>query len=206
MLEELKLKNYSIKAAVLECMIIIAKGQPNGVNFALDKLGLIVTNNNNYVPAIVASAIGKMVLQKQSEAKLLLQNLVNIPYQADFSEDFERGWLILADIYIENNTSDLAKELLTTCLKYNKSCSKAVELLGLLKEKEADFKGASEYYENAWKLSKSASIGFRLAFNYLKSKLNVRAIDVCKEVLELYPDYPRIREEILDRVRESLRP
>jgi tetratricopeptide repeat protein 21B len=206
LLDELKSKNYSIKAAVLECMVILAKGQANGINLALEKLNMITNNNKNYVPAIVASAIGKLVLQKQQEAKNILKNLSFIPYQAEFAEEFERGWLILADIYIENASNDLAKEMLTLCLKFNKSCSKAVELLGLLKEKEADFKGASEYYENAWKLSKSASIGFRLAFNYLKSKLNVRAIDVCKEVLELYPEYPRIREEILDRAREGIRP
>ena len=34
----------------------------------------------------------------------------------------------------------------------------------------------------------------------------VEAIDVCHKVLAQFPDYPKIRREILDRARASLRP
>lgn len=34
----------------------------------------------------------------------------------------------------------------------------------------------------------------------------VEAIDVCNKVLAQYPDYPKIREEILCKAQESLRP
>ena len=58
-----------------------------------------------------------------------------------------------------------------------------------------------ECYEKAWKLEfeASAAAGFKLAFCYLKCRKFVEAIDVCETVLELYPDYPRIREEILKK-------
>ena len=58
-----------------------------------------------------------------------------------------------------------------------------------------------ECYEKAWKLEfeASAAAGFKLAFCYLKCRKFVEAIDVCEIVLELYPDYPRIREEILKK-------
>jgi len=52
----------------------------------------------------------------------------------------------------------------------------------------------------------SASVGFKLAFNYLKAKRYVEAIDVCHKVLQKYPTYPKIRKDILDKARAALRP
>lgn len=48
-------------------------------------------------------------------------------------------------------------------------------------------------------------MGYKLAFNYLKGKRYVDAIDISREVLKIYPDFPRIRKEILDKARTLLR-
>lgn len=48
--------------------------------------------------------------------------------------------------------------------------------------------------------------GYRLAFNYLKAKRLVEAIDVCHAVLHQHPNYPKIRPDILDKARQGLRP
>lgn len=74
-------------------------------------------------------------------------------------------------------------------------------------EKEASFADAAEHYENAWKLDQEANpaMGYKLAFNYLKAKKLVEAIDVCHKVLKMYPDYPKIRKDILDKARAGLR-
>ena len=48
--------------------------------------------------------------------------------------------------------------------------------------------------------------GYKLAFNYLKAKRFVDAVDVCHKVLEKYPQYPKIKRDILDKARLSLRP
>lgn len=48
-------------------------------------------------------------------------------------------------------------------------------------------------------------VGFKLAFNHLKAKWYVGAIDVCHQVLQKHPDYPKIRKEILDKARVALR-
>ncbi len=44
--------------------------------------------------------------------------------------------------------------------------------MGLIREKEQAYADASEFYEKAFDLTsrKSAAIGFRLAYNYLKAK------------------------------------
>ena len=39
---------------------------------------------------------------------------------------------------------------------------------------------------------KNATVGFRLAFNYMKASRYTDAIDVGKEILKNYPDYPKI--------------
>ena len=67
---------------------------------------------------------------------------------------------------------------------------------------------AAENYEQAWKLANGASpaTGYKLAFNYMKAKRFMEAIDVCHLILKDNPDYPKIRADILDRAREGIRP
>ena len=36
---------------------------------------------------------------------------------ADFTDQFEKGWLILADLYVASGKFDLAQELCKKCLK-----------------------------------------------------------------------------------------
>ena len=80
--------------------------------------------------------------------------------------------------------------------------------MGVIREKETAYKDAAHMYEKAWLLEHeaSATIGFKLAFNYIKAKRHVESIDVCRQILALYPAYPKIRSEILDRAINALRP
>ena len=172
----------------------------------METLTQIFENNPSYVPGIIAYAVGKQAINRDTDAKSMLRNFTKIPYTVEFAEEFEKGWLMLSQVFIDTDAKDSASELLQKCLKYNQSCGKAKEMLGTIKEAEANYSEASVYYESAWKLSKTASIGFRLAFNYMKSKKYVAAIDICKEILTIYPDYPRIKVEILDKCRTLLRP
>ncbi|CAN0342993.1 unnamed protein product, partial [Laminaria digitata] len=66
---------------------------------------------------------------------------------------------------------------------------------------------AADCYEKSWEFGNQAGAagGFKLAFNYLKARRFVEAIDVCDKVLAQYPDYPKIRQEILCKAQASLR-
>ena len=116
---------------------------------------------------------------------------------------------------------------------HNKSSTKAYEYMGFIMEKESSYKDAAQHYEMAWKFSNKANpsgllyklfhqlfvyiyknhflflfyflVGYRLAFNYMKAKRFTDAIDVCHEVLEKNPAYPKIRKEILEKSRENIR-
>jgi hypothetical protein len=88
------------------------------------------------------------------------------------AEEFERSWLMLADLYCSSGKYDLAQDLCKRCLTHNQSCAKAWEYLGLVMEKEQSYADAADAYERAWHFEseRSASVGFKLGFNYLKAK------------------------------------
>jgi len=66
----------------------------------------------------------------------------------------------------------------------------------------------AQVYEQAWHFDnkRNPAVGFKLAFNYLKAKRYVEAINICQEVLKVQPNFPKIKNEILDRARQSIRP
>jgi tetratricopeptide repeat protein 21B len=146
--------------------------------------------------------------QTGSKTRTYLKRLTKPTFNEDEEDDYERGYLLLASIYIENGKYDLAQGLLNKAIASNKSCCRAWELLGLIYEKEQSYKDASDCYERAWTLmgEKDPGVGYKLAFNYLKAKRNVQAVDVCHKVLTAHPTYPKIRKEVLERARLALRP
>ena len=98
-----------------------------------------------------------------------------MPYQPDCGEELEKAWLLHAETYIQIKKFDNAEEILRQVIRENKSCGKALELMGLIKEKEQAYVDAAQFYERAFELTarKSSSIGFRLAYNYMKAKRHV---------------------------------
>ena len=160
------------------------------------------------VPAMVCLSQCYLMLKQAPKARNHLKRVAKMQFLAELADDFEQGWLILADIYIGGGKYDLAEELCRRCLASNKSCAKAWEFLGVVKEKEMSYKDAASHYENAWKYENeaSAAVGYKLSFNYLKAKKYVDAIDVCHKVLQQFPDYPKIRKDVLEKARQALKP
>ncbi|XP_049622407.1 tetratricopeptide repeat protein 21A [Suncus etruscus] len=160
------------------------------------------------VPVLLAMSQAYMLLKQVPKARTQLKRLYKAPWTPAEADDLEKSWLLLADIYCQSGKYDLSSELLRRCVQYNKSCWKAYEYMGLIMEKEQSYKDAATNYELAWNYSYYANpaIGFKLAFNYLKDKRFVEAVEVCHSVLRDYPNYPKIREEILQKAQSALRP
>jgi tetratricopeptide repeat protein 21B len=205
LVEELISKSNTLKSLTLKALVQVAKGKKDSVEKGLELLTSIFENNQTYVPAMIAYTVAKQALNKDSDAKSMLRNFSKYPYTIEYAEEFEKGWLMLAQVFIDSDNKDSAVELLHRCLKFNQSCGKAKEMLGTIKESENKFNEASEFFQSAWKISKTASIGFRLAFSFMKAKKYVQAISISKEILSMYPDYPRIKSEILDKCRTLVR-
>lgn len=115
-------------------------------------------------------------------------------YTSEYHEELEMSWLLYADSFITISKFDNAEEILKKSMKYNASCAKAEEFMGLIKEKESSYIDAASHYEKAFKLtnSKSLAMGYRLAFNYLKAKRYIECCDVCQKILKIAPDFPKV--------------
>ncbi|XP_076851637.1 tetratricopeptide repeat protein 21B [Brachyhypopomus gauderio] len=196
-----------IQLRVLENYCCLATKQKPSVEKALAAFTDIANNEKDHVPALLATATAYMILKQTPRARNQLKRVAKMNWNIVDADEFEKSWLLLADIYIQSGKYDMAGELLRRCLRHNKSCCKAYEYMGYIMEKEQAFRDAALNYELAWKYGSQTNptIGYKLAFNYLKAKRFVDAIDVCHKVLDAHPNYPRIRKDILDKARAALR-
>ncbi|CAK4097343.1 unnamed protein product [Aphanomyces euteiches] len=198
----------SVRIRVLECYAIMAAKTKPMVEKATTLLLEILEEDRDNVPALLALATAYMLAKQQPKARNQLKRIAKMNYDPAIPDEFERSYILLADIYVSRSKYDLAQELCKKALQHNKSSGKAWELLGLIMEKEQSYQDASDCYHEAWKCGGEASapIGFKLAFNYLKAKRYVEAIDVSQKVLDKFPDYPKIRKEIREKAQAGLRP
>nr|KAG5695130.1 hypothetical protein BaRGS_017229 [Batillaria attramentaria] len=207
LLKEVKAKPGDIRPRLLENMALIATKQKQNVERALSAFMDICSNEREHIGALYGMAAAYMVLKQTPRARNQLKRVAKSNWTIQDAEDLEKSWLLLADIYIQSGKYDMATDLLRRCLQYNKSCCKAYEYNGFIMEKEQSYKDAAVNYENAWKYGNKNNpvIGYKLAFNYMKAKRFVDAIDICHYVLSAHPNYPKIKKDILDKARASLR-
>ena len=148
-------------------------------------------------------------MKQNSKAKALLtsKTVLTAAWTAKDSFYLERLWLLAADVSIQAGKTDVAVDLLQRILKYNMSCTRAHEYLGHVRERDGDFKGAAECYEKAWRFEKQSnpSMGYKLAFVYLRAKRYFDSIDICHVILQKYPQYPKIRKEVLEKARACIK-
>lgn len=207
LMRELPSRPKSLKHSVLECYALMATQNKANIEDAIQKFIALLERERDYVPALLGMATAFMMQKQMPKARNQLKRISKMTFDKEMADDFEQSYLLLADIYIQRGKFDLAQELCKRCLGYNRSCAKAWEYMGLVMEKEQSYRDAADHYEQAWKFDgeASATVGYKLAFNYLKARRYVEAINVCHKVISMYPDYPKIRRDILDKARASLR-
>ncbi|CAL4107788.1 unnamed protein product, partial [Meganyctiphanes norvegica] len=211
LLKELKPKpgDQMVSHQILGGFLLLATKQKSHAERALnDFMGIAAQEAyKDHVGAILGMATAYMIVKQTPRARNQLKRLTKAVWNFEDAEYLERCWLLLADIYVQTGKYDMATDLLKRVLQHNRSCMKAYEYMGFIMEKEQSYRDAAYNYEQAWKFSGNTNpmIGYKLAFNYMKAKRYVDAIDVCHLVLEKHPEYPRIRKDILEKSRNSLR-
>jgi tetratricopeptide (TPR) repeat protein len=191
---------------VLENYCLRATRSKSHVQLVLESFIEILEDDQDYLPAILGLATAYMVDKEPHKAKNLLKRIAKLaPHQHD-GEDFAKANLLIAKLNVEKGKYDTAQDAIKKVLSQNRSSSAAWELMGLVMEKEQDYTKASECYERAWSLNfeASATVGFKLAFCYMNSKKFIQAIEICEKVLAEYPEYPKIKEEILNKCVDLL--
>lgn len=214
LLNELKprpggLDNEALNHRLLKNFLSLATRHKPTVESALADFTAIATQDEykEHVGPILGMSSAYILLKQSQRARNQLKRVAKHVWKFEDAEYLERCWLLLADLYIASSKYDMATDLLRKVSKHNKSCAKAYELEGIIGEKEQTYRQAAANYDSAWKFGGKAkpSIGYKLAFNHMKTKRYADAIDVCQQVLKLHPDYSAIKKDILDKCRNNLR-
>jgi tetratricopeptide repeat protein 21B len=219
---------------VLRCQTLIASRNAGKCDEAISRLALLLEADPNYIPAIYALSIAFMVTSQAPKARNQLKRLLKLPTAGagEWAEESVGAWLMLSDIYAESGKPDQATEAIQRALQLDASAGRAWEYLGTLAEKELRYADAADAYERAWMCEGEASapVGYKLAFNYLKAGEQSReresrlfterksnlpppslagrstsAIDVAKKVLKDFPEYKKIKSDVIDKARALVR-
>lgn len=65
-------------------------------------------------------ATAYMMLKQTPRARTQLKRISKMNWSIVDADEFEKSWLLLADIYIHSGKYDMATELLKRCLHHNK--------------------------------------------------------------------------------------
>lgn len=200
-------KSHDLKFKVMECYCMMHSGDKTHVERALESLAQLENLYRDHPSVLRGIAECYMLLKQVPKARSYLKKASALPWNSDDADDLEKCWLLLGYTYIQNGKPDQAMECFKKCLEHNKSCTKAYEFIGTILEKESAFKEASENYQKAWEFGNKnqPNIGYKLAFNYLKDKKYTDAIDICNIVIQKFPDFPKIKKDILEKARQGFR-
>lgn len=69
---------------------------------------------------MLALATAYMMLKQTPRARNLLKRIAKTNWSIVDADEFEKSWLLLADIYVHSGKYDMATELLKRCLSHNK--------------------------------------------------------------------------------------
>ena len=150
-------EDFDLKVKVLEAYICLATRSKSKIDQAMQIFIDILEKEKDYLPALLGMSTTFMLEKSTTKARNALKRIAKMPYSHELADEFERGYLLLADIYIQKSKFDLSEDLCNRCLKYNLSCGRAWETMGVIREKEASYKDAADMYE---KVSWSPSIDF----------------------------------------------
>uniref|UniRef100_A0A8B9S3M7 Tetratricopeptide repeat protein 21B n=1 Tax=Apteryx owenii TaxID=8824 RepID=A0A8B9S3M7_APTOW len=153
LLKELKPQTVQghIQLRIMENYCLMATKQKSNVERALNTFTEIVVAEKDHIPALLGMATAYMILKQTPRARNQLKRISKMNWNPIDAEEFEKSWLLLADIYIQSAKYDMAGDLLKRCLRHNRSCCKAYEYMGYIMEKEQAYRDAAINYEMAWK-------------------------------------------------------
>lgn len=83
-------------------------------------LGFSAWIQKDHVPALLAMATAYMMLKQTPRARNQLKRIAKMNWSIVDADEFEKSWLLLADIYIHSGKYDMAGDLLKRCLNHNK--------------------------------------------------------------------------------------
>eukprot|EP00474_Spongospora_subterranea_P004854 CRZ05312.1 hypothetical protein [Spongospora subterranea] len=192
---------------VLRAYAIMAAKDTNKINQIVPQLVEMIQTDRDYIPAYLALAHAFLELKEAPKARNQLKIIAGMTPGNAYADEFERSWLMLAEMYISSGSVDLAQKLARKTLEHSRSSAKAWELLGEIMTMEGSFQDAAQYFENSWQCHRetSSSVGFKLAVSYQKANRHIDAIEVAHKILNKNPDCRQLKADVIDKCRSCLR-
>merc|ERR1711865_1071310 len=75
---------------------------------AISQLLELLNIERDYLPALVCLSQAYLMLKRSPKARNHLKRVAKMQFLAEMADDFEQGWLMLADVYIGGGKYDLA--------------------------------------------------------------------------------------------------
>lgn len=134
-----------MRRLVLEAYCLIATRNKADAEQACARLAEVAAEDPENVPVLLALATGFLSLKQAPKARNQLKRIAKMQrYVAEDWEEFEKAWLMLAEMQLAAGKHDQAQEMAKRCLLYNKSSGRAFELLGQMYEREQARDGRNE--------------------------------------------------------------
>ena len=192
LLRELKLRRDDDKTKVYEMYGIILSKDPDKINKKIMELKEILDKNSNNLPVYIAYIMGNLIIKNFDEVKNGLNVLNKLTLNIKYYSDYERGFLIMAYLFMMTENLKKAEEAIQKVIMLNLAQFKGYEYMAFIKEKENKFEEACACYEKAWEYSNknNAGIGYQLTISYLNGKQYVKAMNVCNEIKRKFKDFP----------------
>jgi tetratricopeptide repeat protein 21B len=64
-------------------------------------MDLLSETQTEYIPALYGLALGHVLMKQVPKARNYLKRVTRAEWSLEFSEDFEKSWILLADLYIQ---------------------------------------------------------------------------------------------------------
>ena len=194
----------SFEHRTLRLSILLVRKNKRSYEQALSGFSEFLKESPDYVPAMVGMATGHMLNNQVSKAKVTLKKILKM----DFVEatQIEKAALLLADAYIQSGKLEPAKSHIERVLKVNKSSIRAYEMTGAILERETHHLQAAASYAIGYELCnhRSPSLGYKLALNLFKGGKFTAAVDVVRDVLTQFPEYPILEKELINKALQAI--
>ncbi|MGH0119571.1 UNVERIFIED_CONTAM: hypothetical protein FKN15_032396 [Acipenser sinensis] len=113
LLKELKPQTIDghVQLRIMENYCLLATKQKANVEKALNAFTEIANNEKDHIPALLGMATAYMILKQTPKARNQLKRIAKMNWNAIDADEFEKSWLLLADIYIQSGKYDMADYL-----------------------------------------------------------------------------------------------
>ncbi|VEL33454.1 unnamed protein product [Protopolystoma xenopodis] len=152
LLKEIRLVKQPTRYAFFTNLLLLATQIKSNIEAALLAFAGLVRDQRDSIACLFGGALCYQALKQSIKSRNQLKRLAKVPWTVDDAEFLEKAWLLLSDIYVESDNTDLSKELLERCLKYNKnvsvtliSCNNVLTMASLIDEADFD---ACETFKN----------------------------------------------------------